>query len=133
MCLLGDGDAHVAAAGAGGMFDSAFCLLPLPESLADAASSVAELLVNPCFFSCIRNLSCFLFYFYAQVHELLSDTSDLYSELAMRSFAACRLQLQLREQHDASLQEDLDAVRRSIATDTVRTLWRQLFVFRTGL
>ena len=60
------------------------------------------------------------------MHELLSDTSDLYSELAMRSFAACRLQLQLREQHDASLQEDLDAVRRSIATDTVRTLWRQL-------
>ena len=72
------------------------------------------------------------FYYYiisysfdVQVHELLSDTSDLYSELVMRSFAVCRLQLQLLEQHDASLQEDLDSVRRAIATDTVSIVNQQ--------
>ena len=64
MCLLGDGNARVAAGGAGGMFDSAFCLLPLPESLADAASSVAELLVNSCFLSCILNVSRLFFNFF---------------------------------------------------------------------
>jgi hypothetical protein len=87
-------------------------LIPLPRMLQHAAESTPEIIV----------------------HELLSDASDLYSELITRAHVICRFQLEQQQQqqqqqldqqhlHDPSfffIQEDLDAARRAIATDTVR-------------